>query len=82
MTSLSRDIRTPLTSLIGYLDAIQDSVVEGEERDEYLYIAQTKAYDLKEYANSLFEWFKLHSNVRTFRFERIDIEITRSLLID
>ena len=31
MTSLSHDVRTPLTTLIGYLDAVHKGVVTGEE---------------------------------------------------
>ena len=36
MTSLSHDVRTPLTTLIGYLDAAQKGIVAGVEREEYI----------------------------------------------
>lgn len=62
MTSLSHDVRTPLTTLIGYLDAIHRGVVVGLEQEEYFQIAILKAYDLKEYIDILFEWFKLQSS--------------------
>ncbi len=32
MTSLSHDVRTPLTTLIGYLDAVHSGIVIGQER--------------------------------------------------
>lgn len=83
LTSLSHDVRTPLTSLIGYLDAIHNKVVEGTEKDEYLDIARNKAYDMKEFVDMLFEWFKLDSKERRFYFEDTDInELTRSILAD
>lgn len=83
MTSLSHDVKTPLTSLIGYLDAIRGGLVCGEEKDRYIEIAWRKAYDLKEYVDALFEWFKLNSNERHFSFERVDInELTRNIVID
>ena len=36
MTSLSHDVRTPLTTLIGYLDAAHRGIVTGQERDDYI----------------------------------------------
>lgn len=83
LTSLSHDVRTPLTSLIGYLDAIHNKIVDGTEKDEYLEIARNKAYDMKEFVDMLFEWFKLDSKERRFYFEDTDInELTRSILTD
>jgi len=83
LTSLSHDVRTPLTSLIGYLDAIHNEVVKGDEKDNYLDIARNKAYNLKEFVDILFEWFKLDSKERTFQFENTDInELTRYILTD
>ena len=62
MTSLSHDVRTPLTTLIGYLDAAHKGIVTGTERDNYIETARRKAHDLKEYIDVLFDWFKLNSN--------------------
>ena len=49
MTSLSHDVRTPLTTLIGYLDAAHKGIVTGKDRDDYIETARRKAHDLKEY---------------------------------
>ena len=62
MTSLSHDVRTPLTTLIGYLDAAHKGIVTGKDKDEYVEIARRKAHDLKEYIDVLFDWFKLNSD--------------------
>lgn len=83
LTSLSHDVRTPLTSLLGYLDALHAKVVTGDEEEHYIEIARNKAYDLKNLVDILFEWFKLDSKERTFHYEKTDInEYTRSLIID
>lgn len=83
MTSLSHDVRTPLTTLIGYMDAINRGVVSGEEEEEYFHIARLKAYDLKEYIDVLFEWFKLQSNEIDIVIGKIEItELTRLILKD
>lgn len=83
MTSLSHDVRTPLTTLIGYLDAVHKGVVTGREKDEYTEIARRKAYDLKEYIDALFDWFKLNSDEFMLKPEVVEAaELTRNLLID
>ncbi|WP_206663559.1 sensor histidine kinase [Sporolactobacillus shoreae] len=72
-TSLSHDIRTPLASLTGYLEAIQLGYVTGKEKEQYIEIALNKALDLKYYVDTLFEWLKLESGERIYHYENIDI---------
>lgn len=83
LTSLAHDLRTPLTILIGYMDAIHKKVVEGEEKQNYFEIARSKSYQLKQYVDRLFEWSKLYSNEYKIYKEYIDIsDLTRRILID
>ena len=83
MTSLSHDVRTPLTTLIGYLDAAHKGIATGKERDDYIETARRKAHDLKEYIDVLFDWFKLGSNEFSMNISTIDLtELTRNILID
>ncbi|TEB04864.1 Alkaline phosphatase synthesis sensor protein PhoR [Pelotomaculum schinkii] len=83
MTSLSHDVRTPLTTLIGYLEAAHRGVVTGKEREDYLEIARRKAHDLKDYIDVLFDWFKLNSSEFTLSIERVELaELTRNILKD
>lgn len=83
MTSLSHDVRTPLTTLIGYLDAAHKGIVTGKDRDDYIEIARRKAHDLKEYIDVLFDWFKLNSDEFAMEINTIEAgELTRDILID
>ena len=83
MTSLSHDVRTPLTTLIGYLDAAHKGLVTGKDRDDYIETARRKAHDLKEYIDVLFDWFKLNSNEFALEIHPIEAaELTRNILID
>lgn len=83
MTSLSHDVRTPLTTLIGYLDAVEKGTVTGAERDDYIEIACRKSRDLKEYIDVLFDWFKLNSNEFAVKMDTVEAaELTRNILID
>lgn len=83
MTSLSHDVRTPLTTLIGYLDAAHKGIVTGKDRDDYIETAHRKAHDLKEYIDVLFDWFKLNSNEFSIEISSVEAaELTRDILID
>ena len=83
MTSLSHDVRTPLTTLIGYLDAAHKGIVSGKDRDDYIETARRKAHDLKEYIDVLFDWFKLNSNEFAIELQTVEAaELTRDILID
>ena len=83
MTSLSHDVRTPLTTLIGYLDAAHRGIVTGKDKDDYIETARRKAHDLKEYIDVLFDWFKLNSNEFAMDINIVEAaELTRNILID
>ena len=83
MTSLSHDVRTPLTTLIGYLDAAHKGLVTGKDRDDYIETARRKAHDLKEYIDVLFDWFKLNSDEFALEIQPVEAaELTRNILID
>ncbi|BCJ95424.1 two-component sensor histidine kinase [Anaerocolumna cellulosilytica] len=83
MTSLSHDVKTPLASLVGYLEAIESNLVAGEEKDEYIHVASNKAQHLKHFVENLFEWVKLDSGEQIFHFEHYDLnELSRNIIAD
>ena len=83
MTSLSHDVRTPLTTLIGYLDAAHKGIVTGKDKEDYIETARRKAHDLREYIDVLFDWFKLNSNEFVMSIDTVEaVELTRNILID
>ena len=83
MTSISHDVKTPLASLVGYLEAIECKIVAGEEKDEYVHVAFEKAHYLKHFVENLFEWVKLDSGEQIFHFEVLDLnELSRNIIVD
>lgn len=83
MTSLSHDVKTPLASLVGYLDAVESGLAENDEKEEYIHIASGKAQHLRQFVESLFEWVKLDAGEQIFHFEEIDLnEISREIVAD
>ena len=83
MTSLSHDVKTPLASLVGYLEAVENKIVIGEEKDEYIHVTHEKAQYLKSFVENLFEWVKLDSGEQIFHFEKFDLnELSRNIIAD
>lgn len=83
MTSLSHDVKTPLASLVGYLDAVENGMVEGKEKEDYIHIASEKALYLRQFVESLFEWVKLDAGEQIFHFEELELnELSRKVVAD
>lgn len=83
MTSLSHDVRTPLTTLIGALDAAHRGLLTGQAREDSLAAARRKAHELKEYVDALFDWFKLNSGEFSLQPRPVEaVELTRNFLAD
>nr|MBT3133341.1 two-component sensor histidine kinase [Streptococcus vestibularis] len=60
ITNVSHDLRTPLTSIMGYLRLLRDSKYENKEQhDEYTRITFAKSEQLKNLIEDLFEYTKL-----------------------
>lgn len=62
VTAISHDLRSPLTSLIGYLDILRLKKYENtEQEDRYLEKAYKKTYQIKELSDKLFEYFLVYN---------------------
>lgn len=68
-TSLSHDIRTPLTSLDGYFQLLEESKDE-EEKQRYLQVIQERIRSLKDMLEELFTYTKLQSGGYQMELER------------
>lgn len=55
VTYLAHDLKTPLTSIIGYLNILEESEVPEEIQKEYLERVLDKAYHLEELADQFFD---------------------------
>lgn len=86
LTNFSHDIRTPLTSIIGYIDSIKKEYLyknynDNKEIINYIDIVREKSYYLKEYIDDIFDWFKLNSNEYNLNLENIEItELSREII--
>jgi signal transduction histidine kinase len=63
ITSISHDLRTPLTILIGNLDVIINNKYKNQEQYErYIINCRNKAYQIKELSDKLFEYFLVNGS--------------------
>ncbi|AFC29478.1 Two-component sensor kinase ycbM [Paenibacillus mucilaginosus 3016] len=83
LANISHDIRTPLTSMIGYVDALRDGMAPTPgEREEYVAILSRKAYALKRLVDETFHLAKLDADDLPLRPEPLDFaEEAREALI-
>ena len=76
LTSISHDIRTPLTSIIGYSEMMTDErTTSNEELKKYAGICKDKAYRLKELTDTLFRYFYVYGREENdLQLERYDAQ--------
>ncbi|MBN2794967.1 MAG: HAMP domain-containing histidine kinase [Clostridia bacterium] len=84
LSNLSHDIRTPLTSIIGYVDALNDGIITSEEEfEEFIGILSMKSKNLKELTDQIFNVARIDAEDVLINFEYIELnEFLTNILID
>lgn len=74
ITNVSHDLRTPLTSIIGYLDLIMKKQYDREEQfQEYMEMIYSKSQRLKNLIDELFEYTRLSSPDLKLNLHEMDL---------
>ncbi|MDO4903169.1 MAG: HAMP domain-containing sensor histidine kinase [Limosilactobacillus sp.] len=74
ITNVSHDLRTPLTSIIGYLGLIEDKQYQSEEDIlKYTHTAYEKAKQMKTLVEDLFEYTKVQQHGTPVNIVRVDM---------
>ena len=74
ITNVSHDLRTPLTSIIGYLGLIEDKQYQSEEDIlKYTHTAYEKAKQMKNLVEDLFEYTKVQQHGAPVNIMQIDL---------
>ncbi len=84
ISNISHDLRTPLTSLLGYIDALRnDETLTGKEKIDFLRIAAEKGNDLLGLIHEFFELARLEEENDEIVLQKIDLtEVARVVLLD
>lgn len=73
ITNVSHDIKTPLTSIINYVDLIKREKVDNERIRSYIQVLDEKSQRLKQLTDDLVEASKISSGNINLHFERINV---------
>ncbi|MCR4901483.1 MAG: HAMP domain-containing histidine kinase [Butyrivibrio sp.] len=72
ITNVSHDIKTPLTSIINYVDLLKRENIDNPKAKEYIAVLDEKSQRLKQLTEDLVEASKISSGNITMEFQRID----------
>ncbi len=73
ITNVSHDIKTPLTSIINYVDLLKKENIGGEKANEYLNILDNKSQRLKKLTEDLVEASKASSGAIKLNMETLKV---------
>lgn len=84
ITNVSHDLRSPLTSIIGYVELLKETGPEDRQRfDEYMEVIERRLTGLNGLINELFEYSKLNFADRFPDMEKKDVlELLRHILYE
>ncbi len=76
ISSISHDLKTPMTSIKGYVEGILDGVANTPEKQErYLRVVHQKSLDMDRMIDDLFTFSKLDLKKLPFEFTYVNMEI-------
>lgn len=82
MSDVSHDLRSPMTSISGFIDGIIDGVIPPEKHEYYLHIVSDEIKRLSRLVSSLLDLSRIQAGERKFTMSSFDIcEMARQILI-
>ncbi len=82
LASVSHDLRTPMTTISGFIDGINSGAIPPEKQEYYLGVISQEVKRLSRLVSQLLDLSRLESGDRKFNFADFDIaELSRIILI-
>lgn len=81
ISNISHDLRTPLTSILGYLQLMEGERLPAEERQEYLEIVQGRARALQSLITTFYDLSRLEGGEYPLSREQVDLYHVLSELV-
>ena len=74
ISNISHDLRTPLTSIRGYIQLIKDDSVTEKEKEEYIKIVEKRAEHLQNLITSFYDLSRLNNSEFKFDLKKINLK--------
>ncbi len=82
LSNVSHDLRTPMTTISGFIDGIRSGAIPPEKQDYYLQIISSEVHRLSRLVSQLLDISRLESGDRKMNFTDFDVaEVARIILI-
>ena len=82
MSDVSHDLRSPMTSIAGFIDGILDGVIPPEQHEYYLKVVSNEVHRLSRLVSTLLDLSRIQAGDRKFTMSRFDVcETARLILI-
>ena len=82
LASVSHDLRTPMTTISGFIDGIMSGAIPPEKQEYYLQVISAEVHRLSRLVSQLLDVSRLESGDRKMNFETFDVaEVARIILI-
>jgi signal transduction histidine kinase len=82
LANVSHDLRTPMTTISGFIEGINSGAIPPEKHEYYLGVISAEVHRLSRLVSQLLDVSRLESGDRKFNFEAFDVaEMARIILI-
>ena len=82
MSDVSHDLRSPMTSIAGFIDGIIDGVIPPEQHEYYLKVVSSEVHRLSRLVSSFLNISRIQAGDRKFTMTRFDVcETAKRILI-
>lgn len=75
IANMSHDLRTPLTSIMGYVYLLNDDKLNKEERKEYLKIIEKRSLVLNDLITNFYGLSRIQADQYEIKFEPVNLEL-------
>ncbi len=82
LANVSHDLRTPMTTISGFIDGIISGAIPPEQHEHYLGVISSEVHRLSRLVSQLLDISRLESGDRKFNFTDFDVaEVSRLILL-